>query len=253
MGQKTIPQSLRLDNLKNWNSNWITEKKDYSKLFYLDHSLRQYLQKFCQKNELNINNLNIEKHGKYLNIYINIYNFKENKINSLKNFENDLEKSINKYLNYLNLNYISKVYLINVTMGNLKIGYTFYKQFRKFPSMAMHFYSFINVSYIAFYTQSVEMISNYLVKNLQKLPKHRQYLNNIDKILNKQYQIFDNCLGYKIELKGRVNGLARSRKIFIKSGKTPLNTLKYNVKYDVKEILTPYGICSLKVWLFFKK
>ena len=41
-------------------------------------------------------------------------------------------------------------------------------------------------------------------------------------------------------------------KIVMKSGKTPLNTLKYNVKYDYKEVLTPYGICSLKIWLFYK-
>ena len=118
--------------------------------------------------------------------------------------------------------------------------------------MAIHFYSFINVSYVAFYTQSAELISTYLVKNLQKNPKHRQYLQNIDKVLNKQFNIFDNCLGYKIELKGRVNGAARSRKISLKSGKAPLTTLKYKIKYDFKEILTPYGICSLKVWLFFK-
>lgn len=252
MGQKTIPQSLRLDHLKNWNSDWVVDKENYSKVFYLDFTLRQYLLQFGKKNNLNINNISIEKNDKYVNIYLNLYNFKPTENSSLNNLENDIKKDLNNYLVYLKLPYLSKVFVINSTIGNLKIGYLFYKKFQKFPLMAMHFYSFINLSYVAFYTQSAQLIGNYLVENLQKIPKHRQYLKNINKILQKQYNIFGNCLGYKIQFKGRVNGLERSKKIVIQSGKAPLNTLKYKVKYDFQEVLTPYGICSLKTWLFYK-
>jgi len=258
MGQKTIPQSLRLDYLKNWNSNWVDNKINYSKLLFLDYSLRNFIKKLCKRHNLNINNIYIEKKINYLNIYIKIYNISKNDNQILSFLKTNIEITLQKYTKHLNLVLIPKVVIIPITLANLNIGYRFYKNFKKYKKynpfyrMGVSYYSFINLSYVAFYTQSAELISTYLIKDLQKNPKHRQYLNNINKILKKQYQIYDNCLGYKIELKGRVNGAARSRKIAIQLGKVSLNTLKHNIKYDFKEILTPYGICSLKVWLFFK-
>mgnify|MGYP000559849655 CR=1 FL=1 len=68
----------------------------------------------------------------------------------------------------------------------------FYKNFKNKKKLARinsNFYNFINTSYVAFYTQSVELISNYLIKDLKRIPKHRQYLNNINRILIKQYNI----------------------------------------------------------------
>lgn len=250
MGQKTIPQSLRLDHLKNWNSDWISNKEEYSKLFFLDYSLREYITKICKKDNLNLKKIKIEKKNQLIEVYLNFYLY-----NVKKNRTEQLENEINKYLSHLNLPLLSKVYILNNTIGNLKIDNMFYKNFKNIKKLSRihsNFYSFINTSYIAFYTQNVELITNYLINDLQRTPKHRQYLNNINRILMKQYNIFKNCIGYKIQLKGRVNGKERSNKIVMKSGKTPLNTLKYKVVYDFKEVLTPYGICSLKFWLFYK-
>jgi len=250
MGQKTIPQSLRLDYLKNWNSDWINEKNDYSKLLYFDCTLREYITKICKRDDLNLSKINIKKNNQHIEIYLSFY---KNNLN--KDLIMELQKNVDVYLSYLNLPFSSRIYILNNTIGNLNIKSMFYSNFKsrkKLSRINPSFYSFINTSYVAFYTQSVELISNYLVKDLKRIPRHRQYLNNINKILIKQYNIFDNCLGYKLQLKGRVNGKERSNKIVIKSGKTPLNTLKYNIKYDYKDILTPYGICSLKIWLFYK-
>ena len=250
MGQKTIPQSLRLDYLKNWNSDWINEKNDYSKLLYFDCTLREYITKICKRDDLNLSKINIKKNNQHIEIYLSFY---KNNLN--KDLIMELQKNVDVYLSYLNLPFSSRIYILNNTIGNLNIKSMFYSNFKsrkKLSRINPSFYSFINTSYVAFYTQSVELISNYLVKDLKRIPRHRQYLNNINKILIKQYNIFDNCLGYKLQLKGRVNGKERSNKIVIKSGKTPSNTLKYNIKYDYKDILTPYGICSLKIWLFYK-
>jgi ribosomal protein S3 len=35
-------------------------------------------------------------------------------------------------------------------------------------------------------------------------------------------------------------------------GKIPLNTLKYDIQYHFNEFKTPSGICSIKLWVFFK-
>ena len=252
MGQKTIPQSLRLNYLKNWNSDWALDKKDYAKLFYLEYTLRQYLQKFCQRNTLYINKIKLIKNDHSLNIYLHFYDLKNDENIVLKNFKKQLETYVNTYLMKLQLPFSTNVFIINSTLGNLNIGYLFYQKFKNFPLMALHFYSFVNLSYMAFYTQQAQLINLYLVNTLQKNPKHRQYLRNINKILYKQFHIFGNCLGYKLQFKGRVNGLQRSKTIVIKAGKAPLNTLNCHVSFDFQEVLTPYGTCSLKTWLFYR-
>jgi len=252
MGQKTIPQSLRLNALKNWKSDWVLEKKNYSKLFYFEYTLRQYLQKLCKKNNLYINKIKVRKNLDCLNIYLHFYDLKDKENFFLVFLKKKFELDLNQYLITLTLPFSAKVFIINSTLGNLKIGYLFYEKFKNFPLMELQFYSFVNLSYMAFYTKSSYLINVYLVKNLQKIPKHRQYLRNINKILYKQFCGFDNCLGYKLHFKGRVNGYKRSKKMILKAGKAPLNTLNCKVTYDFQEVLTPHGICSLKTWLFFK-
>ena len=42
MNQKVIPISLRLHKNKNWNSKWIVEKNDYSKIINLDLNIKKY-------------------------------------------------------------------------------------------------------------------------------------------------------------------------------------------------------------------
>lgn len=253
MGQKTIPQSLRLNHSKNWQSDWVLDKKNYSKLFYLEYTLRQYLQKFCKRNTLYINKIKLAKKDDSLNVYLHFYDLKNEETLLLKSFQPGLEGHLNTYLKTLSLPFSANVFVINSTLRNFNIGYLFYQKFKNFPLMALHFYSFVNLSYMAFYTQQAPLINSYLVNSLQKNPKHRQYLRNINQILYKQFRIFGNCLGYKLQFKGRVNGLQRSKAIVFQAGKAPLNTLNCHISYDFQEVLTPYGTCSLKTWLFYKK
>ena len=50
MAQKVIPISFRLNKLKNWESSWISEKKDYSKFLHFDLELRKYVETLFTKN-----------------------------------------------------------------------------------------------------------------------------------------------------------------------------------------------------------
>ena len=49
MGQKVLPFSLRLNKKKNWHSQWIVEKKDYSKILDFDLNIRKYIEKIFNK------------------------------------------------------------------------------------------------------------------------------------------------------------------------------------------------------------
>lgn len=35
-------------------------------------------------------------------------------------------------------------------------------------------------------------------------------------------------------------------------GQIPLNTISKQISYSMKHVKTPSGVCSIKIWLFFK-
>lgn len=59
-------------------------------------------------------------------------------------------------------------------------------------------------------------------------------------------------LGYKIQIKGRINGSKRKRKNIFQEGRIPLSSLNKDIKYTFDEFITKAGICSLKMWFYFK-
>jgi len=109
-----------------------------------------------------------------------------------------------------------------------------------------------NFSY-ALYTKNISMISQFIKQNLEKKKSHKKQIKLINNILQEFFKIFSNFLGYRLQLKGRLNGSKRKKKLVYQKGKIPLNTLKYNIKYNFNEFKTPSGICSIKFWVFLKK
>ncbi len=57
-------------------------------------------------------------------------------------------------------------------------------------------------------------------------------------------------LGYKLQIKGRINGSKRKRKNTFQEGCIPLSTLNKDIKYTFDEFITKAGICSLKMWFY---
>merc|ERR1712029_26438 len=76
MAQKVIPISFRLNKLKNWESSWISEKKDYSKFLHFDLELRKYVETLFTKNldGFYFNKVFIKQNSNTIYIYIYIYN-----------------------------------------------------------------------------------------------------------------------------------------------------------------------------------
>lgn len=256
MGQKTIPQSLRLAYLKNWTSEWVSTTSDYSKIFYLEYTLRQYLNGFCKRNNLYLHKLQVQKTDQTLNIYLYFYNVRYYKTNLLKSFETYLSIYINNYLITLNLkeSLFSHVFLIPITFYNLNL----HKRFKiKKKALAIRrlarFKNISKIMYIAFYLQNPGLLSQYLIKQLKTNKRHKQFLRNTTQLLNKQLYYFKNCVGYRLEFNGRVNGRSRAKPYVINTGQTPSNTIASCVKYNSNEVLTPSGMCNLKIFFYFKK
>jgi len=60
----------------------------------------------------------------------------------------------------------------------------------------------------------------------------------------------DNVGGIKIEVSGRLNGAEIARSEWVREGRVPLQTLRADIDYAVKEANTIYGVLGIKVWVF---
>nr|YP_009497383.1 ribosomal protein S3 [Biddulphia biddulphiana]AWT40096.1 ribosomal protein S3 [Biddulphia biddulphiana] len=56
--------------------------------------------------------------------------------------------------------------------------------------------------------------------------------------------------GIKIQVSGRLNGAEIARSEWTREGRVPLQTLRADIDYSLKEANTIYGILGIKVWLF---
>ncbi len=45
MGQKMDPNGLRIGIIKDWNSKWYADKKNFSDYLVEDHKIREYVKK----------------------------------------------------------------------------------------------------------------------------------------------------------------------------------------------------------------
>ena len=104
----------------------------------------------------------------------------------------------------------------------------------------------------AIYTKKINVISNFIKQYLEKKKHHKKIIKQFTGLLNEFYRLFSNFLGFNIQFKGRLNKSKRKKKMVFQKGKIPLNTLAYDIKYHFNEFKTPSGICSIKLWVFFK-
>lgn len=226
-------------------NNYINKKKNYSFFFYFNFIIRIYLKKLFNQKSIILSDIIIKKRLNTFLIYIYINKNKKLKIN-----KNKIEKNINNYLLVNNFSLSSKIFLINLNIKFFKKSHEFYKIF-KFYKNQKKIYNLLFVISIALYSKNPKFLNLFLIKNLEKIKNHTLYLRTVNNILKNFFIKYKNLLGYKIQLKGRVNGVKRARKIAIQSGQIPLTTLNLKIQLDSNKILTRYGICSLKTWLFF--
>jgi small subunit ribosomal protein S3 len=249
MGQKVIPISLRLNKKKNWNSNWIVSKNMYSDMLYFDLEIKKYFKTILNTKDIKTVKIDIKNFSQ--NIYVYVY------LQKHPNIKYNLQ--YNNIINNLNLflknKYNIKIFLITITTKNLQINKNIAKIFKFLKKNNKLTYNFKRIIYVftyAIYTKNFEMISKFIQQNLQKKKIHKGYIRFINKMLKTFFNIHSNFLGYKLQIKGRINGIKRSRKLIFQEGKIPLNTLKNDIHYTFDEFITPSGICSIKLWVFLK-
>jgi ribosomal protein S3 len=131
MGQKILPISLRLKNKKNWHSQWIIDKKNYSEILHFDLEIRKYIETLFNNKKKAIAQIKINKISKNLYIYIFVNNY----------FKREILKKKIKILYYLNLflknQYNIKIFILkthfklNKYQKNLRILIKYLKKKKK--------------------------------------------------------------------------------------------------------------------------
>ena len=109
MGQKVHPNGVRVGVIKDWNSKWYAESKDFSEYLVEDHKIRKYV-----KNKLfisGISKVEIERTAKF--VKVNVYTAKPGLVigkggNLSEELKAELEKMINKEVN-LNIDEVKNV------------------------------------------------------------------------------------------------------------------------------------------------
>ena len=100
MGQKVHPNGMRVGVIKDWNSKWYADSKNYADYLVEDYKIRQYIKKKLYVS--GISKVEIERTAKC--VRVNVYTAKPGLVigkggNLSEALKNELEKMINKQVN----------------------------------------------------------------------------------------------------------------------------------------------------------
>ena len=100
MGQKMHPHGLRVGVIKDWNSKWYADKKNFSDYLVEDHKIREYVKKKLFIS--GISKIEIERTAKF--VKVNVYTAKPGLVigkggQLAESLKNDLQKMIGKDIN----------------------------------------------------------------------------------------------------------------------------------------------------------
>ncbi len=100
MGQKMHPHGLRVGVIKDWNSKWYADSKNFSDYLIEDHKIREYVKKKLFVS--GISKIEIERTAKF--IKVNVYTAKPGVVigkggNLAESLKQELSKMINKDVN----------------------------------------------------------------------------------------------------------------------------------------------------------
>ena len=103
----------------------------------------------------------------------------------------------------------------------------------------------INIIEVEKVNLNASLIGDLVVKQLEDRVAFRRAIREAMQCAQE-----DQVSGIKIQVSGRLNGAEIARSEWIREGRVPLQTLRADIDYVIKEASTIYGILGVKVWLF---
>jgi len=129
-------------------------------------------------------------------------------------------------------------------VGNDGLGIeTLLKDIKKF--LPVYRQLTINIVEVDRVNLNASLIGDLVVKQLEERIAFRRAIREAMQIAQE-----DQVGGIKIQVSGRLNGAEMARSEWSREGRVPLQTLRAQIDYSVKEANTIYGVLGIKVWLF---
>lgn len=271
MGQKSNPNSFqRLSQTTNHLSS-SQHPFEYS-IFLKEHfSISSNLTTFFEKNNCIVKDcffiINNEK--SFITLYINflVLRKRKKKNNSVSVLKSNVSLIVRKIFHVLtHFGYFSSKRIIFQNLNKLVSNYkkTFFlkesarlrnewapfsKEIYFEPGLSL--FCLLNVT-----KKSSKLLAKFIARFFRifhKSKKIRKFLLFLSKfVLNTDKKHFkaSRIKGLKIQIKGRIGGVPRSRKRIFEKGRIPLQTIMTSVNYSIIHIHTSYGAFGLKVWIF---
>lgn len=248
MGLKVNAHGFRLNNSRNWNSIWYGERK-YPVYLQEDFLIREYIRRKLHKSFILGSCVIHRTINNKIYIYLKVYLPKYIRYHKRLRFYRKLPKFIH---NLTNLQVFLRVQCYKIRP----------KKRRRFKKLSYRWRKFFRLNKflkIMLYKPNAELIANYLKLEVEGSykEKHSQILRFIKLFIFSKKRLKKRLnkiviLGMKIELKGRLNRRARSRKQVIQFGRLPLNNLNIPIQFARSHAITRFGVCGIKVWVAFK-
>lgn len=213
MGQKVNPIGLRLGVVKNWESIWYADKKNYKKALLEDIKIREFILKYPFGTDKSKNKkvtpeiAKIEILRKPDRILIIIHSSRPGVVIGVdgKNIM-DISKEIGKIV-------------------SLKIE--------------------IKIKEIKQPEKDAQLIANTIARQLKNRVPFRRAMKRAITDAKKA-----GIGGIKIQCSGRLGGADMARTEWYREGRIPLHTLRADIDYGVATAFTTYGTTGVKVWVF---
>jgi hypothetical protein len=120
---------------------------------------------------------------------------------------------------------------------------------------------FVRVLFLCTQTPSSGLLAGFLVDVLGNIPKRQSFKQRTAvSFVTDSFAVALDILpltsvrlcGVCVQVKGRLNGVDMSQRLFFRTGVMPLHTQTLPVDYSFREALTFYGIYGVKVWFSYK-
>ena len=218
MAHKVHPKVFRIKETADWQSRWF-EKTAYQEALREDFLIRSYIEKNAK--DAGIASIEIERFAGNISIIINTSR-PGLLIGRGGSGIEELRKAIVKILE-----------------SDKKRRYRVIKDTRKREIR-------LEIREVKNPWNSASLTAQWIAQQLEKrMPYRRAMKQALAKVMaNKGIE------GAKLEISGRLGGADIARRETLKVGRLPLQTLRAQIDYVLREAKTTYGMIGVKVWMY---
>ncbi len=219
MGQKVNPNGLRLGIIRNWESVWYVDNKNYAKALHEDIKIRKLIKGFNFSNNDDKNSRNKSVSSEIANVEI------LRKPDRVTVIINSSRPGVIIGANGENIAFLTKQ-IAKLTTAKVEVKI---KEIKK-PEI------------------NAQLIAGGIAKQLMNRIPFRKAMKKAMADAKKS-----GVNGIKVECSGRLGGADMARTEWYREGRIPLHTLRADIDYGVSTAFTTYGTTGVKVWVFTKE